>query len=157
MLLWRKKKNICNFWLKKVPYLDLVCMLFIHPQPAKCKLTLLMLNMTCPVLANSVDPDQLASEEANWSGSALFVIKYVNFYQKSGSSNLIGWKLEVGMASNLFSKARVKQMYWILIEDFLPFFTREATFVTSWLLFCVSSPFWKGVYSKRREYSFLSE
>ena len=31
--------------------------------------------MTCPVLANSVDPDQLASEEANWSGSALFVIK----------------------------------------------------------------------------------
>ena len=36
-------------------------------------------------------------EEANWSGSALFVIKYVNFYQKSGSSNLIGWKLEVGV------------------------------------------------------------
>ena len=53
--------------------------------------------MTCPVLANSVDPDQLASEEANWSGSALLVIKYVNFYQKLGSSNLIGWKLEVGI------------------------------------------------------------
>ena len=76
-----------------------------------------------PVLANSVDPDQLtseeanwsrsalfvikyvnfydqlASEEANWSGSALFVIKYVNFYQKPGSSNLIGWKLEVGVVS----------------------------------------------------------
>ena len=62
-------------------------------------LTLLLLNTTCPVLANSVDPDQLASEEANWSGSALFVIKYVNFYQKPGSSNLIGWKLEVGVAS----------------------------------------------------------
>ena len=57
-----------------------------------------MLNMTCPVLANSVDPDQLASWEANWSGSALFVIKYVNFYQKPESSNLIGWKLKVGMA-----------------------------------------------------------
>ena len=28
-------------------------------------LTLLLLSMTCPVLANSVDPDQLASEEAN--------------------------------------------------------------------------------------------
>ena len=55
--------------------------------------------MKCPVLANSVDPDQLASEEANWSGSALFVIKYVNFYQKLGLSNLIGWKLEVGVAS----------------------------------------------------------
>ena len=44
------------------------------------QLTLLLLNTTCLVLANSVDPDQLASEEANWSGSALFVIKYVNFY-----------------------------------------------------------------------------
>ena len=31
-----------------------------------------------PALENSIDPDQLASEEANWSGSALFAIKYVN-------------------------------------------------------------------------------
>ena len=76
-------------------------------------LTLLLLDMTCPVLATSVDPDQLDSEEANWSGSALFVIKYVNIYQKPGSSNLIGWKLEVGVASygNLFSKARVKSLF----------------------------------------------
>ena len=28
-------------------------------------LTLLLLNTSCPILANSVDPDQLASEEAN--------------------------------------------------------------------------------------------
>ena len=28
-----------------------------------------------PAFWNSVDPDQLASEEANWSGSALFAIK----------------------------------------------------------------------------------
>ena len=28
-------------------------------------LTLLLLNTSCPVLANSIDPDQLASEEAN--------------------------------------------------------------------------------------------
>ena len=62
-------------------------------------LILLLLSMACPVLANSVDPDQWASEESNWSESALFVIKYVNFYQKPGSSNLIGWKLEVGVAS----------------------------------------------------------
>ena len=34
-----------------------------------------------PAFANSVDPDQLASEEANWSGSALFAIKYVNLKQ----------------------------------------------------------------------------
>ena len=36
---------------------------------------------------------------ANWSGSALFVIKYVNLHQQHGSSNLIGWKLEEGTAS----------------------------------------------------------
>ena len=52
-----------------------------------------------PTFANSVDPDQLASEEANWSESALFAIKYVNLYQQTGSSNLIGWKLEVGVES----------------------------------------------------------
>ena len=43
----------------------------------------------CPAFANSVDPDQLASsEEANWSGSALYVIMYSNFYQQPGSFNL---------------------------------------------------------------------
>ena len=45
----------------------------------------------CPVFANNVDPDQLAS--------ALFAIKYVSLYQQPGSSNLIGWKLEMGVAS----------------------------------------------------------
>ena len=62
-------------------------------------LTLVLLNPDIPCFANSVDPDQLASEEANWSGSALFAIKYANLKQQSGSSNMIGWKLEVGMAS----------------------------------------------------------
>ena len=46
-------------------------------------LTLLLQNTTCPVYANSVDQDQLASDEANWSRSALFVIKYGNLYQKT--------------------------------------------------------------------------
>ena len=32
---------------------------------SKKTLTFLLLNTTCPVLANSADPDQLASEEAN--------------------------------------------------------------------------------------------
>ena len=41
-------------------------------------LTLVPLNPDIPCFANSVDPDQLASEEANWSGSALFAIKFVN-------------------------------------------------------------------------------
>ena len=48
------------------------------------RLTLLLLNTSCPVLANSVDSDQLASSSgsSSSSGSALFVIKYVNFYTK---------------------------------------------------------------------------
>ena len=61
-------------------------------------------NRIYPVFANSVDPDQLASEEANWSVSALFAIKYVNLYQQTGSSNLIGWKLDVGVASEFIKQ-----------------------------------------------------
>ena len=34
-----------------------------------------------PAFENSIDPDQLASEEANWSRSALFAIKYVKLEQ----------------------------------------------------------------------------
>ena len=39
--------------------------------------------MSC--LSNSVDPDQLASEEANRSGSTQFAIQYLNLYQQHGS------------------------------------------------------------------------
>ena len=63
------------------------------------KLNLVLLNPDIPAFANSVDPDQLASEEVNWSGDALIAIQYVNLYQQSGSSNLTGWKLEMGVAS----------------------------------------------------------
>ena len=38
------------------------------------------------------------SEEANWSGSVLFAIHYMNLYKQSGSRNLISWQLEVGVA-----------------------------------------------------------
>ena len=66
----------------------------------KYLLTLDLLNLDIPsAFANSVDPDQLASKEADWSGSALFVIQYVNLYQQPWSSSLIGWKLVVGVAS----------------------------------------------------------
>ena len=77
--------------------------------PLKAYITVTKQNLQvlnpCPVepgyahtFANSVDPYQLASSEANWSGSALFASQYLNIYQQPGSSNLIGWKLEVGMA-----------------------------------------------------------
>ena len=59
-------------------------------------LTPILLNPDSPAFANSVDPDQLDSED--WSRSALFVIKFLNLYEQLGSSNLIGWKLNVGVA-----------------------------------------------------------
>ena len=42
---------------------------------------------------------QCRSISVGFSGSALFVIQYVNLYQLPGSSYLIGQKLEVGVAS----------------------------------------------------------
>ena len=42
---------------------------------------------------------QLASEEANLSGSALFVIQYVNLLSATWLSNLTGCNLEKGMAT----------------------------------------------------------
>ena len=41
---------------------------------------------------------------ANWSGSAQFAIKYLKLYHQSGSSNLIGWKLEMGAASKFIQQ-----------------------------------------------------
>ena len=55
-------------------------------------LTFVLLNLDMPCLYKQCRSRQLASEEANWSGSTLFVIQYVNLYQLSGLSNLIGWQ-----------------------------------------------------------------
>ena len=66
-------------------------------------LTLVLLNPDIPCLYKQC--------RSNWSGSALFVIRYVNLFQQIGSSNLIGWKLEVGVASNLFSMTRVNYIH----------------------------------------------
>ena len=38
-------------------------------------------------------------EEAIWSGSTLFVIQFVNLYEQTTSSDLIGWKSEIGVAN----------------------------------------------------------
>ena len=61
-------------------------------------LTLVKLNPDIPCLCKQCRSRSVGPEEANWSGSALFVIQYVNLYQQPWSSNLIGWKLEVGVA-----------------------------------------------------------
>ena len=54
-----------------------------------------------------------------------------------------------------------KDRYWNILTpcfshkglDFLPFCIREITLVTSCLLSNISSPFWKGIYSKRKEFA----
>ena len=79
--------------------IDIACEL-----SASLNLTLSCWARIYPAFANSEDPDQLASSEANWSGSALFAIKYVNLYQQPWSSNLIGWKLEMGVASQIIQQ-----------------------------------------------------
>ena len=81
--------------------------------------------MTYPVFANSVDPDQLASED-NWSGAALFALRCVNFYQQSGSSNLIGCKLEMAWHLNLFSMTKVK------VDTFSEGMQKQVDRVASW-------------------------
>ena len=55
--------------------------------------------MLYPAFANSVDPDQLVSEDANWSRSALFAIQYMNLYHNLDQGNWSAENLEVGMAS----------------------------------------------------------
>ena len=50
----------------------------VNPCPAEPRYTLPLQTKIYPAFANRVDPDQLASKEANWSGSALFALKYLN-------------------------------------------------------------------------------
>ena len=46
-------------------------------------LTLVLLITDILCFCKQCSPDQLACEEANWSGSALFVIESVNLYQQT--------------------------------------------------------------------------
>ena len=56
-------------------FTELWSLININPSPAETGYA--------PVFSNSVDPAQLTSEEANRSGSALFVIQYVSLSQQS--------------------------------------------------------------------------
>ena len=67
------------------PFFFLTCCImqcYVH----KYLLNLFLLFTTTPTFANSVDPDQMASE----SGSTLFVIQFVNLDENIISCNLIG-------------------------------------------------------------------
>ena len=60
----------------------------------------------CPAEPGYTLPLQTVQIQISWLlkkptdlGSALFAIKYVNIHRQPSSSNLIGWKLEMGVAS----------------------------------------------------------
>ena len=62
-------------------------------------LPLVLLNLGTPCLYKRLVRVQLTSEDSKWSQSALFAIKYVALYQQPRSTNLTGWKLEMGVVS----------------------------------------------------------
>ena len=55
--------------------------------------------MATATFANSVDPDQMASEGTIWSGATLFAIQLVNLNENIIWCNLIGWYSEMGVAN----------------------------------------------------------
>ena len=70
--------------------------------------------MSC--LCKQCNLDQLSSEEANWSGFALFAIQYLNLYQQPGSSNLIGWKLENVCGILIYSAGQGLTLVWPILS-----------------------------------------
>ena len=71
----------------------------------------------CPAFSNSVDPDQLASEEANWSGSALFAISIKIYINNLDQAIWLAYIWKWVWHLNLFSMTRVKLyismiLYW---------------------------------------------
>ena len=52
---------------------------------------------------NSLDPDQMASEEAIWSGSTLFFMEFVNLHEQTTLSYLIGCQSEMSVADLIYS------------------------------------------------------
>ena len=83
-------KSYSHFFCKNTCELDIVLTIIVNILTRCFENWALIASHKVPVLN---------SEEANWSGSALFAIKYLSLYEQSGSSDLIGWKLEVGVAA----------------------------------------------------------
>ena len=66
-------------------------------------LTFVLLNPDMPCLCKQCRSRSVGQ----LSGSALFVIKFENLYQQPVLSNLIGWKLEVGRATQFTQHDKV--------------------------------------------------
>ena len=71
-------------------------------------LTLVFLNPNMSCLCK-----QCRSEEANWSGSALFAIQYFSLYQQPGASNLIYLKIRSGCGILIYSAWKRVKSYFL--------------------------------------------
>ena len=80
-------------------------------------LTLILMNLDMSCLYKQYR--SRSEEEANWSGSPLFIIKYVNLYQQHRSSNMNDWKLEVGVALHYLSLCEFALTTWVKLSDWL--------------------------------------
>ena len=75
--------------INKKKYLRMLSTAMLHGP-----LTLVLLNPDMCCFANSVDPDQLASEEANWSGSALFKKLSLSMWIYINNQDQVIWSAE---------------------------------------------------------------
>ena len=108
-LIWVSVGRICP----EVRFLTLRCCSFDVAEKVQTSmrnlaiLTLVLLIPVIPCLCEQCTSRSVGLE-ANWSGPALFAITYLNLYQQSRSSNMIGWKLEMGVASYFFFFSRTR-------------------------------------------------
>ena len=86
--------------------------------------TLVLVSSDMLAFTNSVDPDQLASPEANWSGSALFAIKYSSMLIRINNLDQVIWFIAENWKwawhLNLFRMTRVKNSHreiCIVLQD----------------------------------------
>ena len=71
-----------NEWLRMAEAFGCIYIfIIVHRRPLSYSLIIVLLNPDMSCLRKQCRSDQLASEEANWSGSALFAIENVNLYQ----------------------------------------------------------------------------
>ena len=75
------------------------CHLAAQLIPSSSFLTLFCWTRICPAFANSADPDHWPLKKPTDLDLHCLQLSNVNLYQQTGSNNLIGWKLEIGMAS----------------------------------------------------------
>ena len=103
-------------------------------------------------MANSVDPDQLASSEANWSGSTLFAnAAYIHAQQdkdqcKKMLSSMPKKKVHSQHAAHAQSLIRACALYWNILQNPMILFVNskgpDQTLQMCWLIwaFAVHMP-----------------